>query len=244
MPANLQSGSSKIDRTSCSAPTTLFTRWTAIAFGDRFPIRNWPPKSVPTDPTTDLDVNKIYLMVKAIKLARFTKTRPLSWIDKPPGAPEPNDLILASNGIFDLKTGELIPHSGRYFATALPEWNYDPEATCPLWLEKLGQWLHPSFHATLQEFMGYLLTPDTSIEVLLAMIGAKRGGKGSITRIMQALVGTGSHASMMLNDLAGDFGLSGVTDKRVIIIPDRTMPTCPAAPPQSNASKASPGTTK
>ena len=68
--------------------------------------------------------------------------------------------------------------------------------------------------------MGYLLTPDTSIEVLLAMIGAKRGGKGSITRIMQALVGTGSHASMMLNDLAGDFGLSGVTDKRVIIIPD------------------------
>ena len=173
-----------------------------------------------TDPTTDLDVNKIYLMVKAIKLARFTKARPLSWIDKPPGAPEPNDLILASNGIFDLKTGVLIPHSGRYFATALPEWNYDPEATCPLWLEKLGQWLHPSFHATLQEFMGYLLTPDTSIEVLLAMIGAKRGGKGSITRIMQALVGTGSHASMMLNDLAGDFGLSGVTDKRVIIIPD------------------------
>ena len=61
-----------------------------------------------TDPTTDLDVNKIYLMVKAIKLARFTKARPLSWIDKPPGAPEPNDLILASNGIFDLKTGVLI----------------------------------------------------------------------------------------------------------------------------------------
>jgi hypothetical protein len=95
-----------------------------------------------TDPTTDLDVNKIYLMVKAIKLARFTKARPLSWINKPPGAPEPNDLILASNGIFDLKTGVLIPHSGCYFATALPEWNYDPEATCPLWLEKLGEWLH------------------------------------------------------------------------------------------------------
>jgi hypothetical protein len=50
----------------------------------------------------------------------------------------------------------------------------------------------PSFHATSQEFVGYLLTPDTSVEVLLAMIGAKRGGKGSITRIMQALVGTGS----------------------------------------------------
>jgi hypothetical protein len=35
-------------------------------------------------------------VVKAIKLARFTKAPPLSWIDKPLGAPEPNDLILAS----------------------------------------------------------------------------------------------------------------------------------------------------
>src|ERR1700704_5062918 len=47
---------------------------------------------------------------------------------KPPSAPEPNDLILASNGILNLKTGELIPHSGRYFVAALPDWNYDPDA--------------------------------------------------------------------------------------------------------------------
>jgi P4 family phage/plasmid primase-like protien len=129
-------------------------------------------------------------------------------------------LILAANGILNVKTGELIGHSGRYFATGLPDWKYDPDATCPLWLEKIGQWLHPSFHPTLQEFMGYLMTPDTSIEVLLAMIGAKRGGKGTITRIMQALVGKEHHASVMLNDLAGDFGLSGLTDKRAIFIPD------------------------
>src|SRR5262249_26695060 len=130
------------------------------------------------------------------------------------------DLILAANGILDLKTGALIAHSGRYFATGLPDWKYDPEATCPLWLEKIGQWLDSSFHPTLQEFMGYMLTADTSIEVLLAMMGAKRGGKGTITRIMQALVGREHHASILLNDLAGDFGLSGLTDKRAIIIPD------------------------
>ena len=173
-----------------------------------------------TDPTNILDVGKIFLMVKAIHLARFTKARPFEWLDKPDGAPEPNDLILASNGILNVKTGELIPHSGRYFATGLPDWVYDPDATCPLWVEKLGQWLHLSFHPTLQEFMGYLMTPDTSIEVLLAMIGVKRGGKGTITRIMQALVGKEHHASIMLSDLAGDFGLSGLTDKRAIFIPD------------------------
>jgi P4 family phage/plasmid primase-like protien len=173
-----------------------------------------------TDPTTDLDVTKIFLMVKAIHLARFTKARPFGWIDKPHGAPEPNDLILASNVILNMKTGESIPHSGRFFAPSLPDWLFDPDAECPLWLEKLSEWLDPSFHATLQEFCGYLLTADTSIEVMLAMIGAKRGVKGSITRVMQALVGSASHASMMLNDFAGDFGLSGLTDKRAIFIPD------------------------
>jgi hypothetical protein len=51
-----------------------------------------------TDPTTILDVGKIYQMIKAIHLARFTKARPFLWIDKPEGAPDPNDLILAANG--------------------------------------------------------------------------------------------------------------------------------------------------
>jgi P4 family phage/plasmid primase-like protien len=173
-----------------------------------------------TDPTTVLDVGKVYLMVKAIHLARFTKARPFEWIDKPEGAPDPSGLILAKNGILFIEAGEIIPHNGRYFATALPEWEWNEEADCPLWLEKLSQWLHPSFHPTLQEFMGYMLTSDTSIEVLLAMIGAKRGGKGTITRVIQALLGKGHHTSITLNDMAGDFGLAGCTDKRAIFIPD------------------------
>jgi P4 family phage/plasmid primase-like protien len=173
-----------------------------------------------TDPTNVLDVGKIFLMVKAIKLACFSKARPFEWIDKPDDAPEPNDLILAANGILNARTGDLIPHDGRYFATGLPEWIYDPDAEAPLFQQKLGEWLHASFHPTLQEFFGYALTADTSIEVLLAMIGAKRGGKGTLTRLLQGLVGKHHHASVMLNDLAGDFGLAGLMDKRAIFIPD------------------------
>ncbi|MFT4120555.1 DNA primase family protein [Bradyrhizobium sp.] len=182
-----------------------------------------------TDPTNVLDVGKIYLMVKAIHLARFTKARPFEWIDKPADAPEPTDLVLAANGILDANTGALVPHDGRYFATGVPVWECDPDATCPLWLEKLGEWLHPSFHATLQEFMGYLLTSDTSIEVLLAMMGAKRGGKGTITKVMQALVGKHHHASVTLNDLGSDFGLAGLMDKRAVFIPDAHDTKHPAA---------------
>ncbi len=173
-----------------------------------------------TDPTLVLDVGKIFQMVKAIHLARRTNARPFEWLDRPEGAPDARDLILCANGLLCLESGEVIPHSGRFFATGLPEWNLNEDAECPRWLEKLDEWLDPSFHPTLQEFMGYLLTPDTSIEVLLAMMGAKRGGKGTITRVMQSLIGREHHASIMLNDLAGDFGLAGLTDKRAIFIPD------------------------
>lgn len=182
-----------------------------------------------TDPTNVLDVGKIYQMVKAIHLARFVKARPFEWIDKPTDAPEPNRLILAANGVLDARTLLLSPHTGRYFATGVPAWAYDPDAECPLWLQKLDEWLHPSFHATLQEFMGYLLTSDTSIEVLLAMMGAKRGGKGTITKVMQALVGKHHHASVTLNDLGSDFGLAGLMDKRAVFIPDAHDAKHPAA---------------
>lgn len=173
-----------------------------------------------SDPTLILDTGKIMGMVKAIHLAHFTKARPFDWINKPINAPNQNDLILAANGILDFASGDLLSHTGRLFTTGLPVWKYDPNATCPLWTEKLGEWLHPSFHPALQEFMGYCLTPDTSLEVLLAMIGATRGGKGSITRVLQALVGPAHHASRTLNDLSSDFGLEGTLDKRLIVIPD------------------------
>lgn len=173
-----------------------------------------------TDPANDIDVNKIFLMVKAIHLARHSKARPYDWIDRPASAPNTNDIILAANGILNATTGELIPHNGRYFATGVPAWKFDPEAAAPIWIEKVNEWLHPSFHPTLQEVMGYLLTADNSIQSMFVLVGAKRGGKGTITRVIEDLIGDHHHASIMLNDLAGDFGLQGLTDKRLVIIPD------------------------
>jgi len=173
-----------------------------------------------TDFEATLSVSKRRQMVSSIHTARRNNARPFEYIDKPEDAPEPNDLILADNGIVSAKTGELTKHSGRYFATAAPAWNYDPEAQCPLWLEKVGQWLHPSYHATLQEMMGYCLTADTSIHAVFALIGVPRGGKSSVLRVLESLVGKGHHAAITLGDLGGDFGLESTVGRKLITIPD------------------------
>jgi hypothetical protein len=86
-----------------------------------------------TDPGHDLDTPRIESMAKAVKLSRYTDAKPFAWIETPHNAPDPLDLILFRNGILNLATGELLPLTGQYFATGAADFDYDPEATCPLW---------------------------------------------------------------------------------------------------------------
>ena len=42
----------------------------------------------------------------------------------------------------------------------------------------------------LQEWFGYLLTPDTRQQKILMMVGPKRSGRGTIARVLKALAGS------------------------------------------------------
>ena len=173
-----------------------------------------------TDPTKRLDTPEIFKIIASIRLERFTRARPFEWIEPPHKPPAPRDLILFRNGILDFASGTLIPHTGQLFTTGLPNFKYDPKATCPTWDRCLGEWLDPSFHDTLHEFIGYTLTPDTSIHKLLALIGARRGGKSTVLQVMAWLCGSAHVVSRSLNDLGTDFGLEGCLDAKLMIIPD------------------------
>jgi P4 family phage/plasmid primase-like protien len=173
-----------------------------------------------TDPAMTLDTRRLLAMVDSIHVERYTKARPFEWIDEPADAPLPRDLVLFRNGLLDLESNELRPHDGRYFATALPEFDYDPNATCPTWDRCMNEWLDSSFHPTLDEFMGYATTPDTRYEKLLALIGARRGGKSTVLRVLSWLVGESHVLSRTMNDLAEGFGLEGALDAKLLLIPD------------------------
>ncbi|QHO74653.1 hypothetical protein ACH79_20440 [Bradyrhizobium sp. CCBAU 051011] len=169
---------------------------------------------------------------------------PFQWIKKADDAPSSNNLILAGNGIYNVETGKLMPLTPDYFATGVPDWNFDPDAECPMWLAFLKQVLDQSFHPTLQEWFGYTLTPDTSLEKIAALIGASRGGKGTIKNVLEGLTGEAHRGSITLNDLAGDFGLQAMIDKKLIIIPDRPTPRRRSATLPLSASRASAAMTR
>jgi len=68
--------------------------------------------------------------------------------------------------------------------------------------------------------MGYCLTEDTSQQKAIALIGAKRSGKGTIARVLQALVGRSSCCAPTLKSMGEPFGLQTWIGKKVAVVAD------------------------
>ena len=85
-------------------------------------------------------------------------------------------------------------HDRHILSKVQLSYEYNPKAKCPLWLQTLKDYFNmiesPQVQ-TLQEFFGYCLTYDRSLEKILFLFGASRGGKGTITHTLQYLVGGG-----------------------------------------------------
>lgn len=95
--------------------------------------------------------------------------------------------------IFDISSGDFHfqSHDRHILSKRQVDYEYDPDAACPLWLNTLQDYfgtLKSPQVTMLQEYFGYCLTYDRSLEKLLFLFGASRGGKGTIAHVLQHLV--------------------------------------------------------
>lgn len=93
---------------------------------------------------------------------------------------------------------------------------------CPTWLDFLaGIYVDElSWHDTLQEWFGYNLIADNSLEMMMLLVGPPRSGKGTIFSALEAVLGEDNIASLSLGDMADRFGLSELVGKTAAILPD------------------------
>jgi putative DNA primase/helicase len=150
---------------------------------------------------------------------------PPTWFKEPD--PEYGDalrLVPLRSGLLDPDTGTLHRCTPRLFYRFSLPFDYDPADAAPPseWLRFLGTiWGDdPQSVDTLQEILGYLLTPDISKEKMFLIIGPPRSGKGTIARIIEGLLGRENCAASSLATLSGDHGLQTLIDKSTLIIPD------------------------
>ena len=105
-----------------------------------------------------------------------------------------NWLLNCNNGVLDLKTGVLLSHNPEYFFTKLVKVDFQPEATCPIWLQFLDDIMggNQEMINFLQRAIGYSLTGETREQCFFMLYGTGKNGK---TTFLEPL-------SNILNDYA------------------------------------------
>ena len=111
------------------------------------------------------------------------------------------------SGMLDFNTFELKPHDKNYLSRIQLPVNYDPNATCPTWERFLSEVLEDDSQliALFQEFVGYLLVPDTSYQKALILCGEGANGKSTAIQVIEALLGRQNVTNVALADLSNSF---------------------------------------
>jgi P4 family phage/plasmid primase-like protien len=116
-------------------------------------------------------------------------------------------LLNAANGVVNLKTGELAPHSPEQRFTYCIPTPYDNEADYDEWLAFLHS-ITPSAEVALylQEVVGYALTGETREECLWYIYGPSRSGKGTFCSALLRMMGHTLAVQIDFNTFVGQKG--------------------------------------
>ena len=134
-----------------------------------------------------------------------------------------NELVACTNGLLHVGTRELLKLTPAYFNRVSVPFNYDPDASQPFqWLAFLNAlWPNDSDSIkVLQEWFGYVLSGRTDLHKIALMIGPPRSGRGTIARILEAMIGKGNAAASTLASLGTNFGLAPLLGKPLAVVGD------------------------
>jgi putative DNA primase/helicase len=142
-----------------------------------------------------------------------------------------SEMLACKNGLVHLPSlvsgkDYFIRPTPLFFSSNCLNYAFDQNAPPPsAWLAFLAK-LWPNDQQsidTLQEWMGYELTPDTRQQKIIMMVGPKRSGKGTIARVNRGLVGDANVACPTLSSLGTNFGLWPLLGKSVAMIQDARL---------------------
>jgi len=178
-------------------------------------------------------VNAVIDATKSIvHLANDPNTKPPVWLagyeqNNPPA----DKLISMTNGIFQMEERILFPHSLGFFTYNSMPFEYNPEAKCPEWNKFLDDlWGEDNqSKELLQEYFGYIISGENNQQKFLNIIGPRRSGKGTINRVLTALLGQHNVVSPQMEELCDTFALQPWIGKLLASFTDARVTTKSAA---------------
>jgi P4 family phage/plasmid primase-like protien len=101
-------------------------------------------------------------------------------------------MVNLRNGVLDIKTRSLLPHSPDYGFRNVLSYDYDKGADCPTFKAFLEEIMcgDRDLVSIIQEFMGYIISGDDCwLHKALIFIGEGSNGKSTLNQVLLAMVG-------------------------------------------------------
>ncbi len=125
------------------------------------------------------------------------------------------------NGILDLETEELLPHTPVFLSPVQIPVMFDREATCPAWDKFVAEVFPEDAQNLAWEIPAWLMTPDTSIQKAILLLGEGANGKSTYLRALESFTGSRNTANLSLQKIEADrFAAARLVGKLANICPD------------------------
>jgi P4 family phage/plasmid primase-like protien len=133
--------------------------------------------------------------------------------------PDPN-IINFKNGLLDINTYVLRPHTPDYLSTNQVPVEYNKDAQAPQWFKFIMDIMNGDVSQArlLQQIAGYSLTSETDLAKAFIFFGQGANGKSLFSRMLTKIVGRENVSSLSLTTITGQFGLYGIVGKKVNLI--------------------------
>jgi putative DNA primase/helicase len=106
--------------------------------------------------------------------------------------------LVLNNGLLNVETAQVTPHSPDHHALSKLPVSYDPAADCPAIKRFLGEVLYPEDLPFTQEWIGYHLWRGYPVAVAALFVGEGSNGKSTLIGVLRAFLGASNIAAVPL----------------------------------------------
>jgi putative DNA primase/helicase len=166
-----------------------------------------------------LDISRQWSSRKAEEIIKYIAVDAPELLERPD-----TDVVNVENGLLNVRTRQLRAHSPEFLSPVQIPLKFDPTARCPAWDKFIGEVFPGDAEAIAWEIPAWLMTPDTSIQKAVLLIGDGANGKSTYLRAVMAFLGKHNASAVSLHKLENDrFSAARLVGRLANICPD--LPT-------------------
>ena len=167
------------------------------------------------DPNMRLIKHTMIQLFKNIPMSKRNEAYDYLTIEAPQKEQSSRRYILFKNGVYDLETRKLLPHSPEYVISNQIPWNYNPNAYNKLVDQTLNKLAcnDKEIRTLIEECIGYCFYRDSRLGKCFILTGEKNNGKSTFIFMLNNLLGDDNYSSVDITNLARELDIASLANK-------------------------------